>query len=119
LIKDKTGNIRSNIEARSRNHSWRGEPISITYSERVFVGLVIQSAKRMRRILLSSVACQSLQYFSTLSHKPHDFPRKIMEHKMRVLVFSTALIINTQKFACKVHFVLVGLELNLNFLDPI
>jgi len=42
-----------------------------------------------------------------------------MEHKMRVLVFSTALIINTQKFACKVHFVLVGLELNLNFLDPI
>jgi hypothetical protein len=33
--------------------------------------LVIQHAMRMRRIILSSVACLSLQYFSTLSTKRH------------------------------------------------
>jgi len=43
-----------NIEARSRNHCCRGKPVSIIYSECMFVVLVIQHAKRMRRIILSS-----------------------------------------------------------------
>jgi hypothetical protein len=37
--------------------------ISITYSECVSVALVIQHAKRMRRIILSSVACLAVPYF--------------------------------------------------------
>ena len=36
------------------------------------MALVIQHAKRMRRIILSSVACPALQYFPTLSHKWQD-----------------------------------------------
>jgi hypothetical protein len=45
-----------NIEgrSRSRNHRCRG---SITYTECVFVALIIQRAMRMRRFILSSVAC--------------------------------------------------------------
>jgi hypothetical protein len=54
-----------NIEARSRNQCCRGKAISITYSEFVSVALVIQHAKRMRRIILSSVACPALPNFST------------------------------------------------------
>jgi hypothetical protein len=81
-----------NIEARSRNHCCRGKAISITYSECVSVALVIQHAKRMRRIILSSVGCLTLPYFSTLSHKRHDFREKIIEHKMCVLIFCTTFV---------------------------
>jgi hypothetical protein len=48
---------------RSRNHSCRGKAIGVTYSEGLSVPLVIQHAKRMRRIILSSVACLALPFF--------------------------------------------------------
>jgi hypothetical protein len=57
-----------NNEARSRKHCCHGKAISITYCECVSVALVIQHAKRMRRIILSSVACPAAPYFSTLSY---------------------------------------------------
>jgi hypothetical protein len=39
----------------------------------VFVALGIQHAMHMHSIILPYVACLALQYFSTLSHKLHDF----------------------------------------------
>ena len=50
--------------------------MSITYSERVSVALVIQYAMRMCRIILPSVACPAVQYYSTLSHKLHGVRKK-------------------------------------------
>ena len=47
--------------------------LSITYSECTSVALVIQHAKRMRRIILSSVTCLALQNFHRFSHKRQDF----------------------------------------------
>jgi len=55
---------------------------NITYSECVFVALVIQHAEPMRRIVLSFVACLALPYFfSILSHKRHDFRKNVIEVK--------------------------------------
>jgi len=82
-----------NIEARARNHCCSGKAVIITYSEFVSVDLVIQHAMRMRRVLFSFVYCLVLKYiFSTLSHKLHDFPENVTEHKMCILNFSTTFI---------------------------
>ena len=55
----------------------------------VRLAFVIQHAMRMRRIILSPVACLVLPYFSKLSHKRYDFrgEKKVIEHEC-VLIFS-------------------------------
>ena len=67
-----------NTEVHSCNHCCCGKAISITYSECVSVASVTQYAKCTCHVLLSSVA---LPYFSTLSHKWHNFQQKFIEHK--------------------------------------
>ena len=57
----------------------------------VVAALVIQHAKRMRRIILSFDSCLPLSYFSTLSYKRHDFRKKILNIKY-VLTFNTTFI---------------------------
>ena len=74
----------------SRNRCYCQKAISITYSQCVFVALVIQHVKRMRRIILSSVTCPAVSYFSTLSQNVYDFRKRGTEHKIRVLNVSTS-----------------------------
>jgi hypothetical protein len=64
------------IKARSHNHFFRGKAISSTHSEYVFVALVIQHAKRMRRIILPSVAYLALAHFFHIVSKTVSFSEK-------------------------------------------
>ena len=52
------------------------ESKTISYSECVYVVLIMQHAKRMRHITLSSMACPALPYFPPLNHKRHHFREK-------------------------------------------
>jgi hypothetical protein len=65
----------------------------VTYSECVFVALVIQYTLLLRLIILS-VASPALQYFFTLSHKRHDFRKKLIRHEY-VFGFSLKLLSET------------------------
>jgi hypothetical protein len=112
--KKKQCTYKPKVEARSRNHSFSGKAISITYSECVSVALAIQHAMRMRWIVLSSVACLAVPYFSTLSHNRHDFRggggrRKVVEYKMCVLTFCTNFLCNISH--CKKNWPPVFLNL--------
>jgi hypothetical protein len=107
------------------NHCCRGKAISIAYCEFVSVALVIQHAKRMRRIILSSVACLAVPYFSTLSHKRHDFRGKNLLNIKCVFWFCLQIlyeillilrrierdiIINVHRSSCKVSVIVVRFQ---------
>ena len=74
--KDRQCTYKRNNEERWRNHCCRGKAIRITYCEFVSVALVIQHAM-----------CGL-----TISHKQHDFRKKVIEHKICVKIFSTNFV---------------------------
>ena len=69
----------------------------------VFVALVTQYAMRVRRIILSSVACPASPYFSLLSHIRHDFRGGggYIEHKLCVLT-QRGVTMNVYRSSCEV-----------------
>ena len=45
-----------------------------------------------RACAILAAASLARPYFSTLSHKQHDFRKRLTEHKTCILIFSTAFI---------------------------
>jgi hypothetical protein len=78
-----------------------------------------QHAKHVRRIILSSLACLSLLYFSTLSQQSHDCrKRNIIEHKIIALSetflilrrIQPDIIMKVRRASCKVAVILFIIE---------
>jgi len=93
------------------------------YTKCVFVALVIQHAKHMRHIIMSSVPCLALLRLFTLSHRRHEF-RGIKSLNIKcVLLFPTSVsktflipsrsqcdtVINVHTHVCNVPLILVRL----------
>ena len=119
---NKISNVRAYVILRRVRETTVARKSNKSYIFHVSVALGIQHAMRMRRIILSSVACLALPYFFTLSHKRRDFWIKFAAHKMFTLIFSTTfsetflilsrieqdIIINIRGSSCKVLDVLVS-----------
>ena len=99
----------------------------ITYSECVPVTLLIQHTKRIRRIILSFISFPALPYFSTWSHKVHDFRKKknIFAYKM-CFDFLYKLLWNIyrsknisarhiHKCSCKVSIIILNMLIRFEF----
>jgi hypothetical protein len=85
--------VEHNTEVRSQNRCCSGKTISITYSECLFVALVIQYTKRMHRIIISGLS--GCTVFSTLSQSARfSKKKKVIEYDMCVLIFRTTYVRN-------------------------
>ena len=73
------------------NHCCSGKAIGITYSECVFVSLIMQHAMPMRHIVSGGLSGSTV--YSTY-HKWHDFRIKVIGLIMCVPVFSTSFVWN-------------------------
>jgi hypothetical protein len=65
--------------------------LASSYFTATIVALGIQYAMRMCHIVICGLTGSTI--FCNLSHKKHDYrEKKVIEHKMRVLIFSTTFI---------------------------
>jgi hypothetical protein len=68
--------------------------VSILHIPSVSDALVTQHAEQMHPIILSSVACLVLPYFSTLFYEQQDISKKNLLNVKCVLIFSTTIVCN-------------------------
>jgi len=123
-----------NIEKRSRQHRCHEKAICITYCQCVSVALIIQHTMRMRRDILSCMACLVLLYFFQIISQTSRFSGKnVMEHKMRVLILYTNFLwtflilwriqrditINVSRCSCKYPSIFEGFNETRSFLTDL
>jgi hypothetical protein len=83
--------VYSNTETRSRDDCCRAKAISIKCYKHVFVALLIQQAKSMRRTILSPMTRLAPPYFFHIISKTTRFSKKKNIEEKRVLNIFTNL----------------------------
>ena len=78
IQQDRKCAYKRSIGVRLPNHCGSGKEVSITYSDCMSVALVLQHAKRLRRIVMPFVACVVPPSFFTLSHTRHDIRKQLL-----------------------------------------
>jgi hypothetical protein len=79
--------IKGEIGARSCNHCCGGKSVICTYSEMVFISLVILHAMRLRHIVIcGQLGCKVSDHISSQTTR---LSKKVIERKMCVVIFST------------------------------
>jgi hypothetical protein len=80
--------------------------MNIKYCECVSVALVIQHAMRMRRVVLSSVACWLYHIFPHYHIKGTIFGKNVAEHKVYILISFTTFVrhISYSKKKSAIHY---------------
>jgi len=81
--------VQRNIKGRSYNHCCSGKAVTITYSECVFVTLVIQHATRMRRTVTCGLCGSTIYIFFSHYLVNGTIFEKVIENTMCVLNFCT------------------------------
>jgi len=84
-----TNCVTHNIEACSWVHHCNWKAISITYFECVFLALCVQREMRVPHVVVCGLSGCTIFY--TWANKGQGFRKKVIEHKMCVLIFSTTL----------------------------
>ena len=97
LFRNKTGIVglcKHDIGSPLCKHFCRGKAVNIISSGCVLVALGINRAMRMRHIMLSSVECPDVRYFSTSNHQRYGF-REIFAEHTKCYDFSLQLLSET------------------------
>jgi hypothetical protein len=81
-----------NTETHLHNYCCRAQARGITNSECVSIALVIQYAKCVCRIILSSVTCLAVPHFSISSHKRYDFRKQKLSNIMFMLILAATFV---------------------------
>jgi len=85
----------------SRNHFWCGRAVRVLHSECESVALVTWHTKRMRRIIMPSMACPAAPYISTLSHKRQDLRKYVFLNVKYVFLIFCNICLKLLSFRVK------------------